>query len=351
MISAIARATSTPSQVSSEAAQPTFRAFVVSRPGGPEVMVPTTLPLSELKPRELLVRVNAAGVGATDLMMIAGRYRFAPPMPLVPGYEIAGAIERVGVNVDAFKVGDRVACLTVHGGFAEYVIRGQEHFVRIPDEVTDHQAAAATLNYVTAWQMVHRVAASQPTESALVTGAAGGVGTALLDILRHAGVTTFGVARANKHDTVRRLGAIPVDSSRGRIDTLVRALRPGGVDYVFDALGGRNVGPCLGALRRGGLFIGFGFMAAPSALVTARMFFDIFVGSRVRGRRGTFFGVTERYRQNPAPFREDLAEIFQLVGAGSLGPLVSARLPLWHAPKALELLAGNEIHGKIVLIN
>jgi NADPH2:quinone reductase len=132
----------------------------------------------------------------------------------VPGYEVAGVVDAVGAGVSGFFVGQRVAALTVWGGFAEYLVREAEHFLPIPDAVSDAEAAAVVLNYVTAWQMIHRTAkvAEAPGErTALVTGAAGGVGTAALQILRLAGVRTLGAASAAKHATVRALGAAPLD--------------------------------------------------------------------------------------------------------------------------------------------
>ena len=142
------------------------------------------------------MRVRAAGVGSTELIILAGNYRYAPRIPFVPGYEIAGVVEAIGAGVSGFALGQRVAALTVYGGFAELLVREAEHFLPIPDGVSDRDAAAVILNYVTAWQMIHRVAKVRPGQTALVTGAAGGVGTAALQLLRLAGVKTYGAASA-----------------------------------------------------------------------------------------------------------------------------------------------------------
>ena len=242
---------------------------MLTKKGGPEVLQVVELPVEPPGPGQLRVRVRAAGVGSTDLIVLAGNYRYAPKIPFVPGYEVAGVVEAIGAGVTGFEVGQRVAALTVYGGFAELLVREAEHFLPIPDGVSDRDAAAVILNYVTAWQMIHRVAKVRPGQTALVTGAAGGVGTAALQLLRLAGVKTYGAASAPKHDTLRSLGAIPIDYRAGPIDRLTRALEPKGVDYVFDAIGGANIGPCIGALRRGGTLVGFGFMGAPGRLSTA----------------------------------------------------------------------------------
>jgi NADPH2:quinone reductase len=244
-----------------------------------------------------------------------------------------------------------VAALTVYGGFAELLVRKAEHFLPIPDAVSDSDAAAVILNYVTAWQMIHRIANVERGQTALVTGAAGGVGTAALQLLRLAGVKTYGAASAPKHGTLRSLGATPIDYRAGPIDRLTRALEPRGVDYVFDAIGGANIGPCIGALRRGGTLVGFGFMGASGALSQLAMFANIFVGARLRGRQGKFYGITMLYRKDPKPLREDLSKIFSLLAGKKIDPLVNCTFPLLDARKALELLAAGSVEGKIVLTN
>ena len=204
----------------------------------------------------------------------------------------------IGAGVTGFTHGQRVAALTVYGAFAEYLTREAEDFLPIPDAVSDQEAAAVILNYITAWQMIHRTVNVQPGKTALVTGAAGGVGTAALQLLRLAGVKTYGAASKSKHDTIRALGAIPIDSHAGPVDRSLRALEPNGVDYAFDAVGGPSVSACTRALRRGGTLVGFGFMGtAPSLIAQLSMFANIFVGSRLRGRTGKFYGITMLYRK------------------------------------------------------
>ncbi len=333
----------------------TYRAVILTKKGGPdvlrEVLQIVDLPLEAPGPGQLRVRVRAAGVGATDLIVLAGKYRFAPKIPLVPGYEAAGVVDSIGPGVTGFHVGQRVAALTVFGAFAEFLTREAEHFLPIPDAVSDRDAAAVILNYGTAWQMIHRVAQVRSGQTALVTGAAGGVGTAALQLLRLAGVKAYGAASPAKHAMVRKLGATPIDYRAGPVDRLIRALEPAGVDSVFDAIGGPNIGPCIGALRRGGVLVGFGFMAAPGMLSQFAMFANIFLGAPLRGRRGKFYGITMRYRKDPQPLRQDLAQIFGLLADKKIDPLITHTFPLLEARQALELLAKGSVEGKIVLTN
>ena len=326
-----------------------YRAMMVTKAGGPEVLTPTELPVEEPRAGQLRVRVRAAGVGSTDLMLLAGKYRYAPKIPVVPGYEIAGTVDAIGPGVTGFTLGQRVAALTVYGGFAELLVREAEHFLPIPDGISDVQAAGAILNYLTAWQMIHRVAKVASGQTALVTGAAGGVGTAALQILRLAGVKTYGAASAKKHETVRKLGAIPIDYRAGRLDRLVRGLEPRGVDCAFDAVGGANIGLCIRATRRGGTVVGYGFMGVKGMAATLGMFANLLVGARLRRRRGAFYGITMLYRKDPKPLREDLPKIFALIADKKLDPLVSVTLPLDEAKKAMEMLVGGTVEGKLVL--
>ncbi len=329
----------------------TYRAVMLTKKGGPEVLQVVELPVEPPGPGQLRVRVRAAGVGSADLIMLSGSYMYAPKIPFVPGYEISGVVDAIGAGVTDFAVGQRVAALTVYGGFGELLVREAEHFLPIPDGVSDSDAAAVILNYVTAWQMIHRVAKVRRGQTALVTGAAGGVGTAALQLLRLEGVKTYGAASAAKHEILRSLGAIPIDYRTGTIDRLTRALEPAGVDHAFDAIGGANIGRCIGALRSGGTLVGFGFMAASGKLSQLSMFANIFLGARLRGRVGKFYGITMLYRKDTKPLREDLPKIFALLAAKKIDPLVHTTFPLLAARQALELLSTGTVEGKIVLTN
>jgi NADPH:quinone reductase len=329
-----------------------YRAVMLTGRGGPQaldVLQLVSMPVQDPGPGQLRVRVRAAGVGATDLMMLRGSYLYAPKFPFVPGYEIAGVVDAVGPQVNGFRVGQRVAALTVHGGFAELLVRDARDFLPIPDAVSDRDAAAVILNHVTAYQAIHRVAHAKAGQTALVTGAAGGVGSALLQQLRLAGVQTYGSASISKHDTVRELGAVPLDYRADSIDRLVRAHEPNGVDLVFDAIGGPTIGACLGALRPRGHLIAYGFMASATPFATAAMFANIFLGSRLRGRRGSFYGITALYRKDRAPFAEDLAKVLSMVAERRIDPKIAQSFPLCEVRAALQLLATGQVQGKLVL--
>ena len=257
----------------------TYRAVMLTKRGGPEVLQVVELPVETPGHGQLRIRVRAAGVGATDLTMLGGNYMFAPKIPFVPGYEVAGVVEAIGAGVTGFELGQRVGALTVYGAFAELLVREAEHFLPIPEGVSDRDAAAVILSYVTAWQIIHRVAKVQRGQTALVTAAAGGVGTAGPAIITSRGeVKSVRRGVTFQHALLRSLGATPIDYRAGALDRLVRALEPKGVDYAFDAIGGANIGACIGALRKGGTVVGFGFMAAEGMLAKAAMFGNLLWG-------------------------------------------------------------------------
>ena len=333
----------------------TYRAIRLTGPGGLDRLEEVQLPLRDPGPGELRVRVIAAGAGATDLTMRRGRYPFAPPFPFVPGYEALGLVDAIGAGVEGFALGQKVAALTVDGAFAEYLVRAAEHFVPVPAGLDDGETVALVLNYGTAWQMIHRVAKLRAGQTALVTGASGGVGTALLDLLRDAQVHALG-ACSNRHaELVRSLGGEPIPSRGVPLDQAVRSVLPEGVDAAFDVLGGAGAGECVRATRRGGAVVGYGFMGTfvdgrPSRWLTLRGFATLLVGAALLGRRGAFYGITLRYRQDPRPYREDLATLLALLASRRISPRISHRLPLLAVRRAQELLEAGGVAGKIVLV-
>ncbi len=329
---------------------PMMQAVMLTRKGGPEVLEVVELPMPEPGPGEVRVKVRATGVGATDITMRGGSYPYAPPIPFVPGYESVGIVDAVGSGVTTLKEGDRVCALLVHGGYATYVVRGAEHWIPVPASLGDVEAVALILNYVTAYQMIHRVARLTPGQSALVNAANGGVGQALLDLLRAHGVQQIGGAAATRHGIVRSYGATPIEGRTAPLDSGVRAILPAGVDAAFDGVGGVQTGQCVAATRRGGIAVWYGFVGVKGLPDVARSALQVFVGSRARGRRGAFYGITQLYRKNPQPFREDLPKLFALLAEKKIQPRVAQTLPLLEARTANARLEAGGIEGKLVLV-
>jgi NADPH2:quinone reductase len=333
----------------------TYRAVMLTKKGGPETLQPVELPVKEPGPGELRIRIRACGVGYTDVTMRRSYYPYAPKFPFVPGYEVVGEVDAIGPGVTGFRQGQRVLALTVHGGYAELLVRNASEFVPVPDDVDDVSAVSLVLNYITAYQMIHRTAQLRPGQSALVTGANGGVGTALLELLRVHGCPAIGAASPKHHEAVRSLGATPIESRTTPLDVGVRAVLPDGVDASFDGLGNEYVGQCTRATQRGGIVVSYGFTATikdgkASNWGVLRQYTALYAGARLAGRRSAFYGITQIYRKDPQPFREDLPKLFELLRKGAIRPRIAARLGLLEGRKAQEMLEAGGLDGKIVLV-
>ncbi len=328
-----------------------YRAVQLNGKGGLEQLQDVELPLVPPGPGEARIKVHATGAGYTDVIMRRGYYPYRPPFPFVQGYEVAGVVDSVGPGVTTLAKGDRVAALTVHGGYAEYLTRSAADFVKVPDGLDLAEVASVILNHVTAYQMIHRIAAMQKGQTALVNGASGGVGLALLELLRDHGVTAIGAASTKNHGVVKSMGATPIEGRTEPLDKGAHAVLPEGVDASFDGIGAAHTGQMVRATKRGGIVVGYGFTGAmDSNLATLRGALALFVGAPLRGRRSKFYGITQIYRKDPTPFREDLPKVMELLAQKRIKPRIVARLPLLAGKKAQEMLESGGVAGKIVLV-
>jgi NADPH:quinone reductase len=332
----------------------TYRAVMLVGKGGLDQLQIQDVPLVDPKPGELRVRVRASGAGSTDLIMRTGYYPFAPKLPFPPGYEVIGDVDAIGEGVTGFTIGQRVCALTVYGGQAEYLVREAKHFVPVPDGLDDGEVIALILNYVTAYQMIHRTAKMTAGQSALVTGANGGVGSAAIELVHDLGARALGAAAEKHFDLVRELGGEPIPARTMPLDEAVHAVIPAGVDVALDGLGGAASRECIRATRKGGLVVGYGFMAAHKhgktrTSTALRGMIAVVLGARLSGRRAAWYGITKLYRKNIAPFHEDLPVLFGLLAARKIRPRIAARLPLLAGVEAQRMLEAGGVAGKIIL--
>ncbi len=328
----------------------TMKAVMLTKKGGPEVLEVVELPLPEPGEGEVRVKVDVTGVGSTDVTMRTGQYPYAPPIPFVPGYESIGLVDAIGAGVTSLAVGDRVCALLVHGGYATHVVRGAEHWVKVPKELDAKEAVSLVLNYVTAYQMLVRTAQVKAGQTVLVNGANGGVGQALLDLCRALDIRAIGAASPKRHDVVRSYGAIPIDGRGAPIDVGTLAVKPEGVDASFDGVGGEQTGQCTSATRRGGTVVWYGFVGTGGLIGTARSAAALFAGAPLCGRTGAFYGITQLYRKDPKPFREDLGALFALLAGKKIRPRIAETMGLLEARRANERLEAGNIEGKILLV-
>jgi NADPH2:quinone reductase len=337
-----------------------FRRVVVTRRGGPEVLRIVEEALREPAPGEVRIRTLAAGVSFADIFMREG---FHPESmfkrgPFTPGWDIVGRIDAIGAGVSAVRVDEVVTALPIVGGYSEILYLPEEELVPVPSGIDPAEAVSLVLNYVTAYQMLHRTAQVRSGQTVLVHSAAGGVGTALLELGRIAGLTMYGTASSRKHELVRGFGAVPIDYKQKDFVAVCRELEPDGLAVVFDGIGGTHLIRSLRTLRRGGRVVGYGLGSTAangrqtrSAIVSSTLaWLWAFAFNLIPGyKRVSLYSIQMLKRRRPGWFRQDLEELLGLLSEGRVRPVVAERLPLDEAARAQELLATGATVGKLVL--
>lgn len=328
--------------------EPMSRAVFVGRYGGPDVLDLVWRPPPTPGPRDVLIETEAAGVAYADVLMRQGRYPGGPRPPFTPGWDVMGRVVQVGSEVDAALLGRRVLALPLTGGAAEHVAAPVERTAGLPDDVDPFEAACLTMNYVTAWQML-RLARAQAGETLLVHGAAGGVGSALLDLARALSLHAFAAASSAHADAVTTLGGDFID--RERRDPSEVVARAGGVDMVFDPLGGPNTHRSFQALKPGGRLISYGFMGAGGGspvLAAVSQMAELRLRS-LGSRKGRFYRLSDSVQRDPGAFQADLADLLDLLRRKRISPAIADILPLSEVGEAHRRLERRAVTGRLLL--
>ncbi len=326
---------------------------VITAQGGPEVLKLVEDDLPTPGPGQVRVKNLASGVAYADVLMRHGLYPKTPPFPFAPGYDIVGEIDALGDGVKNYSLGQRVAALTMIGGYAQYTLVPAAHLVPIPANLDPAESVSLVLNYVTAYQMLHRVANLHEGQSLLVHGAAGGVGTAALQLGKIAKLKMFGTASKPKHDLVSSLGATTIDYRSENFQTRIQQLSPGGVDCVLDPIGGKNWLASYRCLCAGGALACYGASSAVAeGKLSAGLGFAILGLLKLipDGKRAYWYNVKTLRDQHLDWFREDLSNLFDLLATLQIQPVIAAKLPLREAARANQLLERSQVSGKIVLL-
>ena len=237
--------------------------IIVTRYGGPDALQVIEEECPQPQPGEVRVKVLAAGVSLPDVLAREGVHPETPRVPYTPGWDLVGTVDQIGEGVSAFELGQTVAAMPISGGYAQYVCLPQRKFIPVPAGLDAAETVAVVLNYITAYQMLHRSAKVKPGQRVLIHGASGGVGTALMQLGRLAGVEMYGTCSAQAADVVKGLGAIPIDYRNADFVEEIRRLTGEGVEAVFDGIGGDNLWRSRDALREGGRVVVYGFQAKP----------------------------------------------------------------------------------------
>ncbi len=313
--------------------------------GGPEQLRLAECALPEPAAGEVRIRVEAAGVNFPDALIIQKKYQLQPPLPFVPGTEVAGTVDAVGDGVARLKPGDRVVAFVGLGGFAEYVCAPQLQVASLPDGVDPAVAAGFTLTYATSQHALVERGGLRRGETLLVLGAGGGVGLAAVGLGRRAGARVIAAASSPaKLAAAQGCGAEElVDYSKVDLREAVKAITDGrGVDVVYDPVGGGHTTAALRSLAWRGRLLVVGFAAGEIPQIPANLLLLKEVSAI-----GVYWG--EFAKRDPEANRRLLAQLIGWLADGSLRPLVSKQYPLVETPRALQDLLARRAIGKLVI--
>jgi NADPH2:quinone reductase len=338
---------------------------IVTHYGGPDAIQVIEEECPEPKTGEVRIRVLAAGVCLPDIMAREGVHPETPAVPYTPGWDLVGEVDRLGDGVRGIEPGQIVAAMPIHGAYAEFVCLSQRELIPVPPGLDAALAVSLILNYITAYQMLHRSAKVKPGQRVLFHGASGGVGTALLQLGRLSDLEMYGTCSSRGVSAVSGLGGIPIDYQHQDFVEEIRRLTSEGVDAVFDPIGGAHLWHSREALRPGGRVVGYGNTTSLRGEG---------LGSNRTGRRNRLHGIPiyalyiaggwllpgrkrivpysiqTLKRLRPALFRQDLTTLLDLLKQQKIKPLIAQRFPLVEARRAQELLGKGGVIGKVVLV-
>lgn len=311
---------------------------------------PGSLALAEIDPPspgpgEVLVDVHACAVSFMDMLMVSGKYQMRPTLPFVPGSDAAGTVAALGAGVTGLQVGDRVACGHWFGSYAEQMVAPAAATVRLPDNVDFSTGAAVRYGYGTAYYGLVHCARLQAGETVFISGAAGGVGLAAVDLARHLGARVIaGVGRAEKAAIARDRGAgqVVVYGSESLPEQIKRMTAGRGVDVCFDTVGGEIFGSMTRLMNWGGRMLPIGFTSGevPSVPMNLLLLKNYAIV-------GSFWGAwTQRFPDDSA--RAD-QQVLQWISSGQLRPHIDRVIPLERFGEALQLVEQRQVQGRIVL--
>jgi NADPH2:quinone reductase len=320
-----------------------MKAILVHEFGGPEVLKLEDVPTPKPTAGQVLVRIHGAGVNPYDTYMRAGTYAVKPPLPYTPGSDGAGVIEAVGDGVKKVKPGDRVyTAKTLTGAYAEYALTLEEQVHPLPEKISFGQGASVWVPYGTAYHGLHHSAEGRASETVLVHGASGGVGSAAVQMARAMGLKVFGTAGTQKGlDLAKREGAHLVfnHSKAGYQEEILKATGGHGVDIILEMLANVNLAHDLKLLAQRGRVIVIGNRG--EVTINAREL----MGRRASIRGFTLWGIT------PAEETAIHAGLVAGLENGTLRPVVGKELPLAEAVRAHKEILEPGAAGKIVLVS
>jgi len=339
--------------------------IIVCYYGGPDALRVIEEECPEPKNGEVRVRVLAAGVSLPDIMMREGIHPETPRVPFTPGWDLVGMVDRIGAGISGIEPGQIVAALPISGGYTEFICLPSRELIPVPSGLDAAEAVSLVLNYVTAYQMLHHSARVKPGQRVLIHGAAGGVGSALLQLGRLAGLEMYGTCSSRGAPAVSDLNGIPIDYQHQDFVEEIHRRTGEGVDVVFDSIGGTHIWRSRKALCPGGRVVAYGLTGSlrGGRLASGRSgdrhrfraiaIFGLYIAGSwlLPGRKRVVpYSIQWLKRLKPALFRQDLIELFRFLQQQKIKPLIAKRFPLTEARQAHELLGTGGVTGKIVLV-
>ena len=328
-----------------------MKAMFSNAPGGPETLELTELPTPTPTPDEILIAVKAAGVNFPDTLIIRDLYQIKPPRPFAPGGEVAGIVEAVGKNINNFAVGDRVLAIPGFGGFVSHIVVTPNKAMKIPDTMAFEDAACFVFTYGTSHYALRDRGYLKAGETLLISGAAGGVGVAAIEIGKAMGARVIAaVSSQEKADFCRQVGAddaiiYPKDMDRDAQRALSGAIKnivgANGVDVVYDAVGGDYAEPLVRTMAWNGRFLVVGF---PAGIPKIPLNLTLLKSCQIVG---VFWGAFTN--RNPKQHQVYLAELFDMYEKGQVKPRITETFKLEDADKAISYVAERKALGKVVI--
>lgn len=330
-----------------------YKRIVITKFGEPEVLKlieESTLP--EPKTGEVRVKILKASANFTDIMIRKGKYPDVKNKPpFTPGYDMVGVVDKLGEGSSVFRVGERVADMTVIGAYSEYICLPEDRLTRLPETIDSSEAVALILSYTTAYQMLHRIAKMTAGKTILIHGAGGAVGIALLQLGKLLDLKMYGTASKSKHDLVKKLGGIPIDYKSEDFVKRIHELTIDGVDAVFDPMGGESFKKSFKSLKPGGKLVGFGFYNAVMGKGgnIPLDFMKLLLWNILPNKKSTsFYSIGSLRKKHPEWFKEDLRLLFELLEKGSLKPEIADHYPLNKAIEVHKMIENAANTGKII---
>jgi NADPH:quinone reductase len=324
-----------------------MQAWLCENPTGVDALVWKELPTPEPQADEVRVAIRAASLNFPDILIVQNKYQVKPPLPFVPGSEYAGVVDAVGAGVTQLKVGDAVAAFGSTGGFATHAVVKAAFVMPLPPGFAFDDASAFVLTYATTHHALLDRAALKPGETVLILGAAGGVGTAAIQIAKAVGARVIAAASSDaKCELCKSLGAdATINYGQANIRDEIKALTGGkGPDVVYDPVGGDLAEPVFRSIAWRGRYLVVGF--AQGGIPAVPWNLALLKGASIVG---VFWG--EFARREPKANAKALAELAQWYAQGKVKPVIDRRLPMNQLPEAFAIMASRQVRGKLVMTN